>query len=267
MAPNHLISKLQAPSRRLILLGASNLTRSFATVVATARATWGEPVEIMAAMGHGRSYGQDSRVLGRKISGIFPCALWQDLQNRTPIPTAALLTDIGNDLMYGVPHDRLQNWIERCLDRLEEAGASVVITQLPVASVEALGELRFQFYRRLFIPGRRLTLEGAKAMVRSFNERLIRLGELRKTPVISVADAWYGLDPIHIRRRVFRAAWGSMMESWRAAREPLVITRPSVWTAAYLTSLAPWERTIFGIRRRAVQPSGRLSDGTTISLY
>src|ERR1700741_1738016 len=104
------------PTRRVILLGASNLTRSFPTVVATVRQTWDEPIEIMAAMGHGRSYGQDSRVLGRKISGIFPCALWQDLQNRAAMPTTALLTDIGNDLMFGATHDRLQNWIEGCLD-------------------------------------------------------------------------------------------------------------------------------------------------------
>jgi hypothetical protein len=257
----------RTPARRVILLGASNLTRSFPTVVATARATWDEPIEIMAAMGHGRSYGQDSRVLGRKISGIFPCALWQDLQNRARVPTAALLTDIGNDLMYGVPHDRVQNWIEGCLDRLTEAGASVVITQLPVASVESLSERRFQFYRRLFIPGSPLTLEGAKSMVRSFNERLIKIGELRKIPVISLPNTWYGLDPIHIRRRFFRTAWPTMLETWRDAQRALDVSRSSIWTTAYLASLAPWEHTLFGIRRRAKQPSGRLSDGTTISLY
>ena len=92
---------------RRFLFGASNLTRSFPTVVATVRATWCEPIEIMAAMGHGRSYGQDSSVFGRKISGIFPCALWQDLQNRPTAANAALVTDIGNDLLYGVTPDRL----------------------------------------------------------------------------------------------------------------------------------------------------------------
>ena len=95
------------PSRRVILLGASNLVLSFPTIVATARATWGEPIEFMAAMGHGRSYGKDTSVFGRKISGIFPCALWQDLQNRPPMPTTALVTDIGNDLLYGVTPDQL----------------------------------------------------------------------------------------------------------------------------------------------------------------
>ena len=147
----------------MILLGASNLTRSFATVVAAARRTWGEPLEIMAAMGHGRSYGQDSTVLGRKISGIFPCALWQDLQNRPSLPTAALVTDIGNDLLYGVPPDRLHEWVERCLDRLAEAGAATIVTQMPIGSVESLGEARFRFFRRLFFPRSTLTLTTRKS--------------------------------------------------------------------------------------------------------
>lgn len=259
--------KSMIPTRRVILLGASNLTRSFATVVATARRTWGEPVEVMAAMGHGRSYGQDSTVLGRKISGIFPCALWQDLQNRPPLPTAALVTDIGNDLLYGVPPDRLHEWVEQCLDRLADAGASVVITQMPIESVDRLSEARFRFFRRLFFPRSRLTLTDAKAMVRSFNERLVQIGESRKTPVIPVSNAWYGFDPIHLKRRVHRQAWPTLLSTWSGADEPLTIPRPSVWTSIYLASLAPWERSLLGIRRRAAQPSGRLADGTTISLY
>src|SRR5436190_21759166 len=144
------------PTRRVILLGASNLTRSFPTVVATVRQTWSEPVEIMAAMGHGRSYGQDSSVLGKKISGIFPCALWQDLQNRQSLPTAALVTDIGNDMLYGVSTNQMLDWVERCLDRLAEAGATTIVTQLPAESIERLGERRFQFFRRLFFPRSKL---------------------------------------------------------------------------------------------------------------
>jgi hypothetical protein len=254
-------------TRRVILLGASNLTRSFPTVVATAMRTWGEPVEIMAAMGHGRSFGQDSTVLGRKISGIFPCALWQDLQNRPALPTAALITDIGNDLLYGVPPDRLFEWVENCLDRLESAGAATVITQMPIGSVERLGEARFQFFRRLFFPRSRLTLAEARSLVRHLNERLIRLGESRKIAVIPVSSAWYGFDPIHLKRGVLRQAWPALLAAWRGAAEPVIVARPSLWTAMYLATLPPWERSIAGIRRRAAQPSGRLADGTTISLY
>jgi hypothetical protein len=255
------------PSRRVILLGASNLRRSFSTVVAAARRTWGEPVEIMAAMGHGRSYGQDSTVLGRKISGIFPCALWQDLQQRPALPAAALVTDIGNDLIYGVPPKQIVQWVAQCLDRLTDAGASTVVTQLPIESVEQLGEARFRFFRRVLFPRSTLTLNVAKELVYSLNSDLLELGESRKIPVISLSKSWYGFDPIHLKRRVWRTAWPTMLAGWHSSSAPIAMSRPSIWTSAYLKTLPPWERSLFGIRRRAVQPSGRLSDGTTISLY
>jgi hypothetical protein len=256
-----------SPRRRVILLGASNLTRAFPTVVATARHTWGEPVEIMAAMGHGRSYGQHTTVFGRKISGIFPCALWQDLQTRPPLPTAALVTDIGNDLLYGVPPAQLLDWVGRCLDQLQQAAASTVITQMPIGSVEGLNEARFRFFRQLFFPRSRLTLADAKAMVREFNEHLSRLGDSKNIPVIPVSTAWYGFDPIHLKRRVLRQAWPELLAAWRGAQEPVVVARSPLRTIAYLASRAPCEQSWFGFRRRAAQPSGRLVDGTTISLY
>jgi hypothetical protein len=236
-------------------------------VVAVARRMWGEPVEIMAAMGHGRSYGQDSTVLGRKIPGIFPCALWHDLQQRPPLPTAALVTDIGNDLLFGVPPDRLLEWVTGCLDRLANVGATTIVTQLPSATVERLSEARFRFFRRTLFPRSTLTLPDAKELVRQLNDELAAIGELRKTPVISLSDSWYGIDPIHLKRRVWLQAWPAMLSAWDARGAVIEVPRPSWRTRAYLASLPPWERSLFGIKRCAAQPSGRLSDGTTISLY
>jgi hypothetical protein len=221
----------------------------------------------MAAMGHGRSYGQDTWVFGRKISGIFPCALWQDLQSRPPIPTAALVTDIGNDLLYGVAPDQLLDWVAQCIDRLMEADASVVVTQLPIENLDRLSEARFKFFRRVLFPRNRHSLADVKTLARSVNYRLIALGESRNIPVIPVSGTWYGLDPIHLTRRARRIAWPMLLSSWRSADAPFTIARPSLWTAAYLASRAPWERSLWGIRRRAAQPSGRLRDGSTISLY
>jgi hypothetical protein len=248
-------------------LGASNLRRSFATVVHVARRTWEQPVEIMSAMGHGRSYGRDSSVLGRKIPGIFPCALWQDLQRRPSLPTAALVTDIGNDLLFGVPPDQIVQWVAACLDRLADAGATTIVTQLPIASLEHLGETRFRFFRGVFFPRSRLTLPAALELAHGLNAELIKVGESRKIPVIPVLDSWYGLDAIHLKRRVWRDVWPVMLATWRAADASIAVPRSPLWTSAYLAMLPPWERSLFGIRRCAAQPSGRLSDGTTISLY
>lgn len=255
------------PTQRVVLLGASNLTRSFPTVVTTARLTWGAPIEIMAAMGHGRSYGQETTLFARKISGIFPCALWQDLQTRPKLPTAALITDIGNDILYGVPPQRLNEWVARCVDRLMEHGAEVAITQLPIGNLERLSEARFHFFRRLLFPRSNLTLAGAKSIAGYVNDALLQLGEMRKVPVIPALSEWYGFDPIHLKRRAKGTAWSTYFASWRSDLVLPELPRTSIWTAAYLASLTPSERTILGIRRRRLQPSGRLKDGTTVSLY
>jgi hypothetical protein len=255
------------PTRRVILLGASNLTRSFPTVVATVRQTWSEPIEIMAAMGHGRSYGQETSVLGKKISGIFPCALWQDLQNRPPLPTAALVTDIGNDMLYGISPDQMLDWVERCLDRLAEAGAATIVTQIPASSIERLGERRFQFFRRMFFPRSKLTLADARALVREINERLVALGQTRKIPVISASASWYGFDPIHLKWNMKRHAWPALLAAWRAIDEPFEFSPSSLMMAAYLAGLEPCDYSQFGFRRHVAQPNGRLHDGTTISIY
>ena len=221
----------------------------------------------MAAIGHGRSYGQDSRVFGKKISGIFPCALWQDLQSRRPLPTAALITDIGNDLMYDVPPARLLNWVNACVERLADIGATTIVSELPMASLERLGEARFQFFRRLLFPRNRMTLTEAKSIAAAVNEGILELGNREKTSVIAVSYGWYGFDPIHLKRSTWGEAWPAILSSWREPHGPVGIVRPQLSTRAYLACLAPFEHSTFGISRRAKQPSGRLADGSTISLY
>jgi hypothetical protein len=221
----------------------------------------------MAAMGHGRSYGQDTTVLGRKIPGIFPCALWHDLERRQALPTAALVTDIGNDLLYGVPRERILDWVAQCLDRLADVSASTVVTQLPIASIERLSESRFRFFRTVFFPRSALSLSAAKDLARGLNEELVALGQSRKIPVIPAADSWYGFDPIHLKRRIWRHAWPALLASWHTAGTAIEVPRTPLRTSAYLALLPPSERSLFGVRRCAAQPSGRLPDGTTISLY
>jgi hypothetical protein len=255
------------PRRRVILLGASNLVRSLSIVIETARLTWREPVEIMAAIGHGRSYGQNSVVFGRKISGIFPCALWKDLQTRAPLPTAALVTDVGNDLLYEVPVERVIEWVDGCLDRLAAVGANTIVTQLPMDSVDHVSAARYRFFRTLLFPKCSLSLSEVKRSAAHLNERLVVTAMRRKMPVIPVSGAWYGVDPIHLKRSTWPTAWPAILSAWRDVDVPAPSPRASLRRWVYLQRLAPLERTIFGRERRREQPSGVLDDGTTISLY
>ena len=189
-------------------------------------------------MGHGRSYGQDSTVFGRKISGIFPCALWQDLQNRPTLPTAALVTDIGNDLLYGVPPDQLLEWVERCLDRLAEAGAATIVTQLPVGQHRTTRAKRdFDSFAGCFFRAASSLWPTPRRWLVEINDRLIAIGRDAKNPGNSSVGVVVRLrsDSSQAARRA--STRGRRCSPRGACRcEPLAIARSSLWTTAYLAT-------------------------------
>jgi hypothetical protein len=168
-----------SPVRRVVLLGASNLTRGISTVVETARLQAGGPIEVLAALGHGRSYGLESSVLGRALPGICGCGLWEALKKESAAPTVALVTDIGNDLLYGAAVSQIVDWVRRCLDRLQQADAQVVITLLPVANLDALTPVAFRLMRTMLFPASRLAPEDARRQAAQLNKRLIRMARQR----------------------------------------------------------------------------------------
>src|ERR1700704_6567831 len=92
---------MPAEVARVVALGASNLTRGFQTVVSTARATWGPNVEIVAALGHGRSYGAHSRFVIRTLPGILQSGLWRHLESLSAAPTRARSTPSTFDRRIG----------------------------------------------------------------------------------------------------------------------------------------------------------------------
>src|SRR5262245_31289035 len=130
------------PIGRLVALGASNLTRGFRTIVSTARLVWGPDIEVMVALGHGRSYGAPSRVIARTLPGILQSGIWTVLEARPSIPTRALITDIGNDLLYGFSPDQTLAWVEEVVDRLQIITGDIVITDLPLSTVKELSPAR-----------------------------------------------------------------------------------------------------------------------------
>ncbi len=259
--------------RRVVLLGASNLTRGISTVVETARQVYRGPLEILAALGHGRSYGMTSSVLGRRLPGILQCGLWDALAALRPAPIAALVTDVGNDIVYGGTVDTILGWVEQCVDRLEAAASasgepsSIILTLPPTASVTAVPEWRYLLVRQCLFPRCRLSRHEAFSRTKQLDDGLARLAERRGLRTIQPRLEWYGFDPIHIRRRHWPVAWNEALSLWNDAAGETILSRGSLARWLYLRSRAPAERTIFGRKRSAAQPCGRMRDGTTIAIY
>ncbi len=248
----------RAPARRAVLLGASNLWSSLPRVLDRVRLQAGGPVEALAACGHGRSYGGWSRFLFvRHLPGIVRCGLWEELAARPSLPTFALVTDIGNDLAYGAPVDEIARWVEACLDRLGPE-AETVMTLLPLARLERLSGRQVRLAAALLFPGRPAPWPALLDRARELDERLRRTGRERGAHLVEPAAEWYGLDPIHLRRRARREAWARILPGSAG---------PAPEASPRLPRLGAAESRLFGATRRRPQPAVRLTDGSTVSLF
>lgn len=254
------------PQRRVVLLGASNIARSLPVVFDTARNAWGSPLDIIAATGHGRSYGMSSRVFGRTLPGIVQSGLWNDLAARQPVPTAALLTDIGNDILYGATVAQIVNWVELCVEQLRPLADHVTITQLPIGSISDLGRARFLAMRTILFPKSRLKFSDALDHAIELNERVKQLAEQHDATIFQPQRNWYGLDPIHIKRCHQTHAWKQILSTWMDGTS--IDSAQQSWLRWLKTyGIRPQSRHLFGIHQQQQQPAQRLSDGSLISLY
>jgi len=250
---------------RVVALGASNLTRGFQTVVSTARETWGRDVEVLAALGHGRSYGGDSRFVGRTLPGILESGLWPELARRAPAPTHALLTDVGNDVAYGHGAERTLAWVEECLDRLAPLTGDLTLTDLPLASLRRLSRGRYLLFRTVLVPSCRLSLARVLDDAERVSEGLVALADRRRLRLVRLRPEWYGFDPIHIRRRWWRPAWRAILLGDAAAAAPG--ERASWREALRLYALPPERRRVLGVERVVAQDGRRLPRGGRVWLY
>jgi hypothetical protein len=248
----------------VVLLGASNLTRGISTVVEVAQNVCGGPAEYLIALGHGRSYGRGSIVLGRWLPGIVPCALWTSLAAHPRRATYALLTDIGNDLMYEASVADIAGWVDECCARLEAVGAHLVVTELPICNVSGLSDRRYEMFRGAMFPRCTLSLDQIKGRAMELNERVAETARRRGAALVSHCDTWYGWDPIHIRKKIFSQAWPRILAPWGGS---LATPRGSLRRWLYLRSRVPHVRRIGRFVQRRAQPCGRLSDGSTIALF
>lgn len=250
--------------RQVVAVGASNLTRGFHTVVATARAVWGPDVDVLAALGHGRSYGAPSTFLVRSLPGILQSGLWRGLESRPPVPTRALVTDVGNDIMLGFPPAQLLEWIDDCVVRLQRFTPDVVLTGLPHAAVTGLPPWRFLFFRSMFFPRCRMTLEQTLHAAADVDAGLQAIAASRGASFRRLKEEWYGIDPIHIRPRMWASAWQEILCGEGRAAIGRQATRRE---AVRLYCLLPEQASFLGRERHTPQRGVALRAGGRVWLY
>jgi hypothetical protein len=229
---------------------------------------WPAPLEVLTAVGHGRSYGQPSQFLGRRLPGILQCELWSKLEPVPGLPTAALVTDIGNDLLYESPVDQVAGWVDETLARLARVGARTVVTLLPTESLRGLSNWKFRLFRRLFVPGCRLDRQTVLDRVAELSARVNALARRHGAQAVPQQAAWYGFDPLHFPLARRGRVWSEILSAWNTDGAPWSTPRRSapLLTIA-LRARAPHQRWIFSREQRGAQPVILLSNGTRVWLY
>jgi hypothetical protein len=248
------------------------LTLALPRLVRLARETFGEPLDIVAAAGLGRSFGLRSSVPNprlrlRSLPGILDSGLFEHLEALPFAPTRALVTDVGNDVAYGVAVDRLVAWVDACVGRLLACGAEVTLTGLPVDSLRRLSPVRFALFRALFVPSCRLALPELVARAAAVSAQLEALAARRGARFVALRSDWYGLDPIHVRRHWRHAAWREILLGDAAAEASPPLRAADHLGARRVWLGAPARRWLCGVERRHAQPAIATAGGTRISLY
>lgn len=250
---------------RLILVGASNLARGCLSLVDTARGASGGPVEVHAALGRGRSFGIPSRLLIRQLGSIEGAPLWPHLAAAPPLPGTALVMDVGNDLFYGVEVPRILEWVEVVLRRLPAFASRIQLVGIPLASLRRLSPALFAVFRHVLVPSCRLSLRDGLLQAEQLHEGLQRLAARHHCGFVTPEDHWYGLDPIHIRRRCWRDAARVLLATPDGATGVPAFDR-GLHRLSFVFA-APAERRWLAWTQRGDQPARTFGDGTTLSLW
>lgn len=136
--------------------------------------------------------------------GIVDAAtqLAEDKNNRV----TALMTDIGNDILYGVSAEEIIESLQKMANRLRDTGADVWVSSIHVDMENDVGESRFNILKRIFFPGSSVTYASAKKAVQDINAALHE-GESDRWSLISGLKAYCGADKIHYHLLKSAGAW------------------------------------------------------------
>jgi hypothetical protein len=152
----------------------------------------------------------------RELPGILQSRLWEAIDAHAPAEPKryALITDIGNDLLYGFSVEQIRIWLTESIDRLQKRQAECIMTRLPLTSVMKMSSARFYATRTLLFPGTSITWPTLKQRAIALDETVQKLGERHGIPVVEPREEWYGIDPIHVRWSQRCEAWTQIVTHW-----------------------------------------------------
>jgi len=185
------LTRRAAMAESFVVLGASNVSRGLARLAAALRARAPGPVELFVAAGHGRGYGVNTRVAWRRLPAIRTSGLWRALDRERVARPAALVTDVGNELLYGLGVTAVATAVRDAVERLRDRGGRVAITGLPLGSIAGVGPVRYRLMRTVYVPGCQLSRAAIKDAALWLDDELRTIPGFR----VRAPNRWSVLQP------------------------------------------------------------------------
>ena len=192
-----------------VFLGASNLARSFYGLKqCITRCLFPRPVSFIHAMGPGRAYIAPGGILNTIYDPILKSEIIEEafIKREKGHQVIAFITDIGNDVMYGIPEDKIIEGLKSLITSLNKLKANIFITSIPVDLKNEINKIYFRTLRQIFF--RNSTVEHHQALeaIEKINNFIVGL-QGQNIFVLNEMKYFCGLDKIHYSLLKSQSAW------------------------------------------------------------
>jgi hypothetical protein len=182
-----------------VLLGASNLARGYSALThhISKNISAGE---FLNALGPGRGYCAHGGLFNFTYSPIGECSVMKSAKvyAESGFRITVLLTDIGNDIMYGVSESSLIESLDTLIEKSLKMNAEVFLTSIHVDVSKDMGKTSFKLFKSIFYRNSPVTFEHADSAVKKLNHYVAEKSlQNERVHLVSGLGAFCGLDKIH----------------------------------------------------------------------
>jgi hypothetical protein len=172
----------------------------------------------LIASGPGRAYCTSGGLLNVSYPPIYVSDIFEVARDKSEsgYRVVALVTDIGNDIMYGVSIEKILETIQQVFSRLQSINAEIFYTTLPGAFEKRNHPIRFCILRSLLFPRSTVTYDEATAGIIKVN-RFLKESTGKYGHLIPDMNRYLGFDKIHY-------GWLRAHSAWSHIAKPILKT-------------------------------------------
>ena len=159
-------------------------------------------------MGPGRGYCVESGMFNFTYPPIGECRIMENVDVQQSRRIAVLLTDIGNDIMYGVPEQSLVECFDSLIEKSLLLNAEVFLTSIHVDVRQDMGREIFKLLKGIFYPNSSVTYDKADLAVKTINKYIEDKSiQNERVHLVSGLGVYCGMDKIHYNLFKSHFAW------------------------------------------------------------